>query len=296
MKIAFGMIVFNGEYVLRQCLESAYPFASQILIAEGPVQYWQDQGYTTSTDGTNEILESFPDPENKITVVHGQYFEKDEQCNAYMPYLADDIDYLWQIDSDEMYLATDIEKMIQILEEEKYTSVDVKSASFYGGLDRYIGGFERKKGNFYRIFKVYPGSKWLTHRPPTMVHVSGQSQLVPRHLDADTLYEQHGIQMFHYSYVFPHQVKAKLSYYKAKVSMGKCVDNYYERIYLPWVLGNKQERRFIEHLNNGVHEFKPQYREHTRTEPFEGDHPRAIRESLSEIKERIENELQEFRD
>ena len=47
MKIAFGMIVFEGDYVLKECLEQVYPFASQILIAEGPVSYWQRQGRTT---------------------------------------------------------------------------------------------------------------------------------------------------------------------------------------------------------------------------------------------------------
>ena len=55
MKIAFGMIVFNGGFVLEECLKSVYPFAHQILIAEGPVGYWQSQGFTTSTDETNEI-------------------------------------------------------------------------------------------------------------------------------------------------------------------------------------------------------------------------------------------------
>ena len=60
MKIAFGMIVFEGDYVLKECLEQVYPFASQILIAEGPVKYWQDQGRMTSLDRTNEILKSFP--------------------------------------------------------------------------------------------------------------------------------------------------------------------------------------------------------------------------------------------
>jgi len=294
MKIAFGMIVFNGDYVLRQCLEAAYPFAEQILIAEGPVKYWQDQGHSTSTDKTNQILEQFPDPDNKITVVHGQFSEKDEQCNAYMPYLSDDIDYLWQIDSDELYREQDIEKMIQVLQEEKYTSVDVRSTSFYGGLDRYIGGFERKKGNFYRIFKVYPGSRWLTHRPPTMRHVPGTQGLPEKHLDADTLYDKYGVQMFHYSYVFPKQVRTKIAYYKAKVSMSKCIDNYFERVYLPWATGTERERSFIESMYNGVHEFKPEFREHTRTEMFEGVHPEPIQNSVAEIVGRIDEELKEY--
>ena len=70
MKLAFGMIVFEGDYVLRECLESVYPYATQILIAEGPVKYWQSQGRISSTDNTNDILDNFPDPENKIKVIH----------------------------------------------------------------------------------------------------------------------------------------------------------------------------------------------------------------------------------
>ena len=50
LNIAFGMIVFEGDYVLKECLEQVYPFASQILIAEGPVKYWQDRGRTTPPD------------------------------------------------------------------------------------------------------------------------------------------------------------------------------------------------------------------------------------------------------
>ena len=154
MKIAFGMIVFEGDYVLKECLESVYPYASQILIAEGPVQYWQDQGRTTSTDNTNLILNNFPDPEKKIKIVHGQFTEKDQQCNAYMKFLNEDIDYLWNLDSDEVYKSKDIEQMIDILDREKYTSVDVRSCSFYGGFDNYIGGFEQQSGNFHRIFRI----------------------------------------------------------------------------------------------------------------------------------------------
>ena len=97
------MIVFEGDYVLEACLRQVYPHAAQILIAEGPVKFWQEKGRTTSTDRTNEIIDNFPDPENKIKVVHGQFSEKDEQCSAYMQFLDDDIDYLWNLDSDEIF-------------------------------------------------------------------------------------------------------------------------------------------------------------------------------------------------
>ena len=82
MKIAFAMIVFEGDFVLRQCLKQIYPFASQILIAEGPVKYWQDQGRITSTDKTNSILETFPDPENKIIITQGKTSSATLICNT----------------------------------------------------------------------------------------------------------------------------------------------------------------------------------------------------------------------
>ena len=72
VKIDFGMIVFNGDHVLKENLEPLYPFANQILITEGPVKHYRQLGYTTSTDNTVDIIKSFPDPENKIKLFQGQ--------------------------------------------------------------------------------------------------------------------------------------------------------------------------------------------------------------------------------
>jgi hypothetical protein len=286
LKIAFGMIVFNGDFVLQECLESVYPYATQILISEGPVRYWQDEGFTTSTDKTNEILDNFPDPENKITVVHGQFEEKDEECRAYMPYMRDDIDYVWNLDSDEIYKPEDIETIIKVLEEEQYTSVGVRSCSFYGGFDDFIGGFELATDNFLRIFKVYPGATWKTHRPPTIIAPEGTDTLREKHLDSDTLWKKYGVQMYHYSYVFPKQVKEKIEYYKAKVSRQHCHPNYYEDIYLPWIRGN----RSVEQDWNGVHEFNPNIRSESFTRSFTGSHPKGIENNINSFKERILDE------
>jgi hypothetical protein len=291
-KIAFGMIVFEGDYVLQECLEQVYPYAEQILIAEGPVKYWQDRGRTTSTDKTNEILDNFPDPENKIKIVRGQYSEKDEQCNAYLKNMNDDIDYLWNLDSDELYLSEDIEKMIDFLSEEEPTSVGVRSKSFYGGFENYLTGFELNRDNFLRIFRVTPGSTWLTHRPPTINYPAG-SNIVKKHIDSETLYQLTGIEMYHYSYVFPKQVKNKVEYYKAKVSMHKCIDDYYNNVYLPWMNSEPFERFQIEKRYEGVHEFKPEYRGDCYTAEFEGIHPRAIQDNLQNLTTRILMELQD---
>ncbi len=295
MKVAVGMIVFNGNYVLRETLESVYPYVDQILIAEGPVTFWQEQGYKTSDDGTNDIIDNFPDPDDKIKIVHGQFSEKDDQCNAYMQHLDEDIDYIWNVDSDEVFKPEDIELLFQILNsnliaEKPFTSVGFKSVTFYGGFDDVLGGFE-EGAEFIRMRKVYPGSYWSTHRPPTVAHKI-HSPHPERHLDFNTLADAYGIRMYHYSYVFPDQVSQKVKYYKEKISKNNCIDNYFESIYLPWVYN--QNRNSIESAHRGVHEFKPEYRGDCYTKPFAGTHPEVVQKNISELKEKFQRQLLQY--
>tara|TARA_Y100001937_G_C7131362_1_gene337574 strand:+ start:714 stop:1607 length:894 start_codon:yes stop_codon:yes gene_type:complete len=292
IKITFGMIVFEGDYVLKECLEQVYPFAHQILIAEGPVDYWQRQGRTTSTDRTNKILDNFPDPENKIKITHGQYSEKDDQCKAYMKFIDDDTDYLWNLDSDEVYKSKDLENIISFLEKYEPTSVGVRSCSFYGGLDNYLTGFELNRDNFLRIFKYQPGSTWLTHRPPTMKY---NPDIPRKHVDSNTLYDMIGAQMYHYSYVFPDQVYKKVSYYKDSVSKELCIDDYFNQIYLPWVTGDESKKMQIETKWLGVHEFKPNVRGGCFTNKFSGQHPRSIQENVDTLNKTIKEQLSKYK-
>lgn len=295
MKIAFGMIVLNGNYVLEECIRSIYPYANQILIAEGPVQYWQDQGLAGSTDGTREVLRSIPDPDNKIQIVHGQFSEKDDQCNAYMQMLKPDNDYIWNLDCDEIFKPQDVETIMGLLDEYKITSVGFRSRSFYGGFDHVLGGFE-EGAEFMRIRKIYPGSYWATHRPPTIAHtVSREKQWPERHLGHDALDQQFGVRMYHYSYVFPQQVKQKVSYYKSAVSKENCIDNYFENIYLPWVTGSQSTRSRIEEEYDGVHEFKPNVRGSCKTKLFEEEHPQIILDNMDKLKNKFQEQLDELR-
>jgi hypothetical protein len=289
-KIAFGMIVFEGDYFLRHVLEQVYPFATQILIAEGPVSYFQRLGRTTSTDSTNEILTSFPDPDKKIVVIHGRYKEKDDQCQAYIPFLRPDIDYLWNLDADECYASKDLLNIIEVLRTEQPTSVGVQSVSFFGGFDRYLTGFEQRTDNFLRIFKVVPGARWLTHRPPTIEYPLG-SEPPRRHINSDLLYEMCGGVMHHYSYVYPRQVYRKVSYYKSAVSRERCLDAYFDRVYKPWVLGGVGDRDAVERQFSGVHEFRAEYRGDCYTAPYSGVHPESIILGFDELSQRLNDEL-----
>lgn len=293
MKIAFGMIVFEGDYVLKQCLEQVYPFATQILIAEGPVTFWQKQGRTTSTDRTNDILRTFPDPENKIKIVHGQFSEKDEQCRAYMANIAPDIDYLWNLDSDEVYKTEDLKKIIDFLDKERPTSVGVRSCSFYGGFDRYLTGFELNTDNFLRIFRAVEGATWATHRPPTIKYPPN-SNIKRKHVNSDWLWDNLGVQMYHYSYVFPRQVYTKVSYYKSEVSKQNCIDHYYLNVYKPWVSGSSAYKKAIEDFYQGVHEFKPSVRGPCFTAQFNGEHPESIVKDLHLLQHEFNRQLNQF--
>ncbi len=294
MKIAFGMIVFEGDYVLKECLEQVYPYAEQILIAEGPVAYWQRQGRTTSLDMTNQILDSFPDPDNKIKIVHGVYNEKDDQCRAYMQHIRPDIDYIWNLDSDEIYKTEDLIKTIEFLKNERPTSVGVRSCSFYGGFDRYLTGFELNVDNFLRIFKYEPGSTWLTHRPPTIQYPAHRN-IVRKHINSEEFFSKTGVQMYHYSYVFPDQVYKKINYYKDSVSKTNCIDDYFDILYMPWVLSNNEvKRKKIEDAYRGVHEFKPESRGDCYTAEFTYGHPESIIRNLDKLKADFSLQLQKY--
>lgn len=290
MKIAAGIIVFNSDFVLKQVLESIYPYMNQILVSEGCVKYWADKGFTTSTDKTNDILKNFPDPDKKITVVHGIYKEKTEQANAYMEYVDPATSYVWNIDADEVFKSQDIEKVIELLKNGDYTSAGFQSCTFYGGFDRKLTGFE-EDCEFVRIQRYHPGAEWENHRPPTISLPNGYTR---KHLSFKTLAEK-GIYMYHYSYVFPRQVRQKIAYYEAAViAEGKCIPKYYENVYLAWVNGNDKERQEIEEEYLGVHEFLPVLaRGECFTEPFIGEHPPIIKRDMKKLNKEIINQLRE---
>lgn len=302
MKIAFSSAILNGNNTYEETLKTIYPYASQIVIAEGPVSWWQKEGYTTSIDGTNEMIDNFPDPDNKIRIVHGKYPEKLEQTNAYIDLVNDDIDYLWTISSDIVFKSEDIEKMIRILKKHKktYTLVRFKSLTFFGGFDDYLTGFEERV-NFPGIWRIYPGTRWKTHRYPKLVHK--QKPLPGKILEP----EAHGIRMYHYSYVFADHVYQKARYYNeflgaqamAKKGRNPIIDNWFKMVWLPWVRGNDKQRKVIEKKYRGVHEFKPWYRKDCYTAKFDSKHPayphpKIIQDNMGKLKKKINQQLRKY--
>jgi glycosyltransferase involved in cell wall biosynthesis len=289
MKITFAGIVFNGNYVLEQLIESIYPYAHKIIFVDGVVDFWAQKGYNGSNDGTIDIIQNFPDPDKKI-ILHKNIVakEKTELCKVYMDSVPDDTDYLWCIDCDEIFKPEDIEKTIKVLEERNPHSVGFKSNTFYGGFDYVLGGFEAEH-SFKRLLKYEKGCTYVEHRPPTL---STENVPNPIYINSEEM-SRFGIEMYHYSYVFPKQVYEKILYYKAAVSKHLCIDNYYYDIWLQWVK-YPEKRQQIEDTYNGVHEFIPSYRGECRTQLFTGNHPSVIQKDLDALKEKLNKQLNDY--
>jgi len=284
MKVTFVLIVFNSDHVLEPCLRSVLPFGD-VVAAEGPVEFWQRQGFTHSTDMTNAILSQY-----NIPTVHGKWDEKTEEANAAITLVPPDTDFVWCVDADEIWKAKDLDVIFDILSTDKFDSISFKATSFYGGFDRYMTGFEE---NFevHRIQRYYPGARFATHRPPTINAPDGHPWRKHAHLghnDTDSL----GLRFYHYSYVFPSQMKAKAEYY---ASMGGTIPNYYNKVYLPWVLGDSEEKHRIETIYNGVHNWTVDRRGACKTAQFNGEHPDEIARVMPDLIARFDDELKGLR-
>lgn len=288
MKIAVVTIVFNGSFVLKQALDQIYPNVDQILVVEGPVSYWQSKGFTTSNDGTNEVLESFPDPLGKMTVFHGQFSEKTEQANACMYMVDEDIDYILCMDSDEVYKTADIIELKEFLEIVQPDSMAIRSCTFFGGFDHYLTGFEQLPNNFRRVFKYEQGAVWAEHRPPRL----SCEIPFPLHIDGDQLFEATGIQMYHISYTFADQVYQKMQYYSESVNKNNIIKDYFAQVWLSWVTGTEGQRRSIERQHRGNHEFAN--RPDCYTAPFIGTLPEAIQRDMKELKATFDKQLKAY--
>lgn len=292
MKITVGMIVLNSDFFLRQAIEAVYDVAHHICIAEGPVSWWVQQGVTRSGPATMDILHSFPDPQNKIKIVHDTYKEKDEQCQAWFNLVPQDTDYILAVDADEIHSPENLERLIAFLNKEKPDSVGFVSDTFFGGFERVMGGFEREH-SFKRVLRYLPGCTYLTHRQPTLA-VNGRA-IAGKDISGKALYEATGITMWHGSYVSPKGVRDKIRYYEgAVIPPGKCVPNYFTELWLPWVF-EPNKRGILEKKYNGVHEFMPQARQGQAafTMPYPGYHPAIVKQYMPEFIEKFNQELKE---
>lgn len=312
LRFSFGMIVFNGAAFLREVLESIYDFAFEIIVVEGPdlnalPMAGPDGG---STDGTMDILRSFPDPEKKLKIIRGVWQSKDQQCNRFIEEASGD--YIWQVDDDEIYKKEDLLKVERILlNDPGITAVAFCWQNFFKSFDRVMVA-----DPFYevwRLFRLRPGYRFLTHRPPTVVDSSsGAVMNDTKPLRGQALADA-GIYIYHYSYVFDFQVRDKIQYHTnfrlneqavgtprlpAVLSRRTWIQQGWKRLWaMPWM------RSIRRHFDKGFHYdyyekiwkrwdhdpegvesrygISPSPCPYKRTTVFKGVHPEVIRRRLA---------------
>ena len=227
-RVTFGIIVLNGQPFTKYCLRSLYPHAHEIIVVEGAspggAGIADPEGH--SSDGTLAALRQFKaeeDVDDKVTIVtaedegHGDGFwpgEKDEQSRAYSVRATGE--YLWQVDIDEFYRDSDMETVLRLLRQDRsITAVSFKMLTFWGDLSYLVDGWYLRRGadNYHRLFRWGAGYRYTGHRPPTVKDDRGRDTRRLNWLDAATT-SRLGVRLFHYSLLFPKQVREKGEYYQ----------------------------------------------------------------------------------
>ena len=213
-KISFGIIVLNGEPFTRYCLRSLYPFAHEIIVAEGATELSSSVATPDghSIDGTLEALRRFKeeeDPENKIQIItnNGFWPALDEegrfrtvQSRAYAERATGD--YLWQVDIDEFYRADEMHTMLDLLSKDTTISgAAFSEIQFWGAPNIEVSGWKhmvKRNRGVPRLFKWGPGYRYLKHRPSTVLNDNGVNLQSLNWLSGRTT-RSNGIFFYHYS-------------------------------------------------------------------------------------------------
>lgn len=288
-KVDFAMIVHNGQPFFELNLKNIYSFANRIIVVEGPVRRYREMGFGPSSDGTLEVLATFPDPERKIVFESGFFEEKDDMVRRQERHFNGQ--WVWCCDADEFFHHDDMRKVLAWLEQHpECYSMSFRLLSFYGGFERTIGGFEAGFET-HRLFRLSPGAKWLTHRPPTLVWTpTGRTCREMGHADGT---KELGVHIHHYSHLPPKRMLHKARYYEMYSS--SIIPNYFGRVYAPWLSARTDaERLAVERQFNGVQEFRPECRTAAYTTPFAGEHPEVIRLARPTIEAQIDLEKREL--
>ncbi len=273
-KFSVVMIVLNGMPFIDCSLSSIYDIAHEIVIVEGAVEkcMFSANPDGSSIDGTVEFIKAFPDPHNKIKLIQGRWPEKCEMQNKALEYVTGD--YVWLVDSDEVYREDDLIRIRKMVADDPAISqINFICHNFWKDFDHIIVSNKlfAPAFHFRRIFKFQPGARFISHRPPTMVHPDTEKTTEQMHcVDGMSLWRR-GIAIYHYSYVLDNQVKQKMELYRRygwdktwEIDMQCWYNDFYKR----WTPDRRLE------LESGYPVWTGDKASYSI--PFKGTHPRTI--------------------
>ncbi len=295
MKIDIMILILNGQPFIEYNLRQHYWFANKIWIIEGADnrtrdhvdhKFFTDSGH--STDKTVEIINSFPDPEHKITLIqhpNNTFWSngKDEMIAQINNKIEGD--FIFEIDVDEFYKREDIEKLINIIKEyPQITSFGIPWRNFWHNFHTIYGletadTFKVEWGFWgWRLFKWLKNeSNWNGHRPPNVSYHKNQytkdGRLYntsndgvawgPAHLAPRDIYT------YHYSDLLPKQNLMKSQYYE--------IPQWYENIFMKWLTHKEEVEAYGIYPLGGS----------GKTMEYDGTHPSEIYRLAKELKMEI---------
>lgn len=181
-KVSVCAIALNEEEYIEYALKGIYSWCHEIIIIEGAVELYPRDRVTkngSSTDKTIEIINNFPDSQNKIIFVQNNGFWKDKmhQRSEYLKRVTGT--HVLVLDVDEFYTLNDLDYLLYEMESNphiqlfefqrarKYNPDERGIIHFWYGFDKHvIGGYWDVPHN--RIYKMISGMKYIdNHNHPT---------------------------------------------------------------------------------------------------------------------------------
>lgn len=233
MKITYGIIVINGMPFIKHQLKLIYDHAYQIIICEGGDNIWNEiNGYRRSTDGTIEYIKSFNDPQNKIKFIQKDWKNKNEMCHEYSKHATGDI--IWHIDVDEFVDPNHIPFIKKQFINKRNQILSIPNFIMWGDTSTIVEASHNNKWvtnwfSFERIFRRCPG-KWIHHIPQRGYYDPQNQTVLPAPTVGPDIFKSEGIFIYHFSYILPNSVKAKIKYYNYRIP-GCIKNNWYEEVF-----------------------------------------------------------------
>ena len=183
MKICTLTNTYNSEEYLWYVLKSIYGFSDQLVLIDGAFNAKMPS--FLSTDRTDKVVKSFPDPQRKIRYERGPAKTQLEQRGKVFKYLKG-FDWLMIVDDDEVYKSEDLKKIRQFLAKAREDAFRIRGFTFFNSFDWYRHVADP------RIWRVKPGMRFIG---------SNNLQGKNARYDRNEMKAVPNVMKYHYSYV-----------------------------------------------------------------------------------------------
>lgn len=259
-RLTIAMIVLNEVEFIEYNLRQHYAVADEILILEGADRRYPNHLVTKdgmSKDGTTEMIENFPDPDNKIQYFQMGWTTKNDMAKLYIQYVRDG--WLLRIDGDEFYSRQSLKNIKTHMKKTKHDCL------IYPAFHLWKGCTHHMTGGFYsvphmKLMRITPGCNFdLDH--VRLCYRNGK-QYLAGHTTASLWTPD--IEMIHLGFARKNEerVATNLQYYK---NVGETQTRpEYIRARSMWHKGDKIDQRYV-------------------LKEFKGELPEILRENKHEI-------------